>query len=89
MLKTKGGLMMNETLLHELNENIKMLNKLLQSFNKNVYTAKEAANYLNISYYTLLRLTRIGEIEHIKNGTVYLYTRECLDRWLERNKKVI
>lgn len=74
-------------LLVELNENIKELNKRLKNINQNVFNAREAAEYLRIGYDTILRLTRIGEIEHVSNGSCYLYKREYLDRWLDKNKK--
>lgn len=71
---------MNENLLIELNENLKELNKRLKQISQNVFTAKEAAEYLRIGYDTLLRLTRIGQIEYVTNGTSYLYKREYLER---------
>lgn len=77
---------MNE-LLEELNQNIKELNQTIQSINQNVFNAKEAAGYLRISYDSILRYTRIGAIEHVRNGSNYLYKKEYLDNWLERNKK--
>lgn len=80
---------MNENLLIELNENLKELNKRLKQISQNVFTAKEAADYLNIGYDTVLRLTRIGQIEHVCNGTSYLYKKEYLDNWLERNKREV
>jgi len=80
---------MNKELLIELNKNIEELINLLKKLNQNVFTAKEAAEYLRIGYDTLLRLTRIGQIEHVCNGTSYLYKREYLDRWLDRNRKEV
>lgn len=78
---------MDEILLRELNKNIKYLNERLRSINQNVFNAREAAEYLRVGYDTLLRLTRIGQIEYVPNGTSYLYKREYLDRWLDKNKK--
>lgn len=77
---------MGDKLLETLNENIKELIRL-NKFNQNVFNAKEAAEYLRIGYDTLLRLTRIGQIEYVPNGSSYLYKREYLDKWLDRNKK--
>lgn len=77
---------MNETLAKELNENIKELIRLQRS-NQQVFNAREAAEYLRISYDTILRLTRIGTIEHVKNGTSYIYKKEFLDDWLDRNRR--
>jgi len=79
---------MNKELLIELNKNIEELINLLKKLNQNVFTAREAAEYLRIGYDTLLRLTRIGQIEHVCNGTSYLYKKEYLDRWLDRNKRI-
>lgn len=76
-----------ETLLEELNENIKQLINTVESANQNVFNAREAASYLRISYDSLLRYTRIGNIEYVANGTSYLYKKEYLDDWLERNKR--
>ncbi len=73
-------------LLIELNKNIAELIRL-NRFNQNVFNSREAAEYLRIGYDTLLRLTRIGQIEYVPNGSSYLYKREYLDRWLDRNKK--
>ena len=74
-------------ILEELNKNIVELNKNLEMFNREVFTAKQAAEYLKIGYDTILRLTRIGEIEYVPNGASYLYRKEYLDRWMDKNKK--
>lgn len=76
-----------KALLMELNNNIAELNKRIRNINQNVFNSREAAEYLRIGYDTLLRLTRIREIEYVANGSSYLYKREYLDRWLDRNKK--
>lgn len=73
-------------LLKTLNKNIEELIRL-NKFNQNVFNAKEAAEYLRIGYDTILRLTRIGQIEYVPNGSSYIYKKEYLDRWLDRNKK--
>ncbi len=78
---------MNEVLLIELNKNLEELNKRLRTFNQEVFNAREAAEYLRIGYYTILSLTRIGDIEYVPNGTSYIYKKEFLDRWLDKNKK--
>lgn len=78
---------MNELLLKELNENIKKLNENVKMINKEVFNARQAAAYLEIGYDTILRLTRIGRIEYVANGASYLYKKEFLDRWLDKNKK--
>lgn len=78
---------MNEILLRDLNKNIEDLNERLRHINQNVFNSREAAEYLRIGYDTLLRLTRIGQIEYVANGTSYLYKKEYLDRWLDKNKR--
>ncbi|MGJ0845943.1 helix-turn-helix domain-containing protein [Tissierella praeacuta] len=78
---------MDKALLEELNTNIKELIKL-NKLNQNVFNAREAAEYLRIGYDTLLRLTRIGQIEYVPNGSSYLYKREFLDKWLDKNRKI-
>lgn len=80
---------MNEDLLEKLVKNLEELNENLEMFNREVFTAKQAAKYLGIGYSTLLSLTRIGRIEHVPNGASYLYRKEYLDNWLERNKKEV
>ncbi len=79
---------MNKELLIELNKNIEELINLLKKLNQNVFTAKEAAEYLRIGYDTLLRLTRIGQIEYVPNGSSYLYKKEFLDNWLDKNRRI-
>lgn len=77
---------MEDKLLETLNKNIEELIRL-NKFNQNVFNAREAAEYLRIGYDSLLRYTRIGAIEYVPNGSSYIYKREFLDRWLDRNKK--
>lgn len=79
---------MNEKLLIELNESIKKLNENVEMFNRQVFSAKQAAKYLSIGYETLLAYTRIGEITYVPNGVNYIYKKEFLDQWLDKNKKV-
>jgi excisionase family DNA binding protein len=74
-------------LLKKLNDNIEELNERLKWINQNVFTAREAAEYLRIGYDTILRLTRIGRIEYVAKGSSYIYKKEYLDRWLDRNKR--
>ena len=66
--------------IQELNENLKMQNK-------GSLSARGAANYLSVGYDTVLRLTRIGELEHVRNGSSYIYKKEWLDSWLEKKKR--
>lgn len=79
---------MNEKLLQQLIKNLEELNYKLKHINKQVFNAKDAAEYLSIGYDTILRLTRIGQIEYVPNGTSYIYKKEYLDRWLDKNKRI-
>lgn len=76
---------MEEKLILQLNKNIEELIRL-NKFNQNVFNAREAADYLRMSYDSLLRYTRIGQIEYVANGSSYIYKREFLDRWLDKNR---
>ena len=44
--------------------------------------AKQAAKYLNISYWKILDMVKKGEIPHIKAGKLVLFRQTTLDRWL-------
>lgn len=78
---------MNETLLLEIKKSIENLDKKIMITQQEVFNASEAAKYLRISYDSLLRYTRIGQIEYVPNGANYLYKKEFLDNWLNKNKK--
>lgn len=78
---------MDELLLRDLNNNIKELNERVRKINQSVFNAREAAEYLRIGYDTILRLTRIGDIEYVPNGTSYIYKKKHLDDWLEKHSK--
>lgn len=80
---------MHEALLVELVNEMKALNKKLTRLNQEVFTSEEAAEYLRVGYSTILQLARIGQIEHVRNGTSYLFKKEHLDRWLDRNKREV
>lgn len=73
----------------ELVKEIKKLNQKLGDLNREVFSAKEAAEYLRIGYDTILRLARINQIEHVKNGSSYIFRKAYLDRWLDKNKNNI
>lgn len=44
--------------------------------------AREAAKYLNISYWKILDMAKKNEIPHIRIGKLVLFRRETLDSWL-------
>ncbi len=46
-------------------------------------TAKEAADYLGISYWSLLELAKKGEVPHIKVNRRVLFRKESLDSWVK------
>ena len=50
---------------------------------KAALSTREAAAYLSISLSTLFRLTRAGEVAHVRIGRVFRYRPEDLDAFLE------
>jgi excisionase family DNA binding protein len=44
--------------------------------------AKQAARYLNISYWKILDMVKKGEIPHIRAGKLVLFRKETLDNWI-------
>lgn len=55
---------------------------ITSAFPRAAFCTKEAAAYLSISLPTLFRLTRAGEIAHVRIGRVLRYRPEDLDRFL-------
>lgn len=49
-------------------------------------TAGEAADYLGISYWLLLKMCKQKELPHIRAGSRVLFRKETLDLWL-RNRE--
>jgi excisionase family DNA binding protein len=47
-----------------------------------VLSAKEAANFIGISYWTLLNLIREKKIRHIRAGSRILVRRQALEDWM-------
>lgn len=76
-----------EDLLKVLIEEVKQLNNNISNINKEVFTAEQAAEYLEIGYSTILHYARTGQIECSKNGTDYVFRKEYLINWLDKNKK--
>lgn len=79
---------MNEELLREIKKSIDELNENLKLTNREVFNAREAADYLRIGYDTILRLTRINEIKAVRNGSSYIYKKEFLNEWLDKSTKI-
>lgn len=44
--------------------------------------ARQAAEYLGVSYWKILDMVKKGEIPHIKAGKLVLFRQETLDQWL-------
>lgn len=78
---------MNESLLLEIKEKLDELNGKMEFVGRVAFNSKQAASYLSIGYYTVLQLARIGDLEHIKNGTNYIFRKEHLDRWLDKQER--
>lgn len=51
-----------------------------------VYTMKETAEILKISYVYLSQMINQGKIQAVKVGKRKLITREAIEQFLERNK---
>ncbi len=50
-------------------------------------TAREAAKYLNISYWLVLELVKRKEIPAIHAGRRVLFRVETLDRWMDEQEE--
>ena len=46
--------------------------------------AKQAANYIGISYWTILSLARKGLIKHFRAGKKLLFRQQSLDEWMQQ-----
>lgn len=53
------------------------------------FTAKEAAEYLGISYWLLLEMVKRGEISPIRAGRRYLFRQSGLDEWMTQQERKI
>jgi D-Tyr-tRNAtyr deacylase len=54
---------------------------------KQIYTDKEASNFLRISQVTLWRERKKGKISFRRVASKIVYLREDLEKYLERNKR--
>jgi excisionase family DNA binding protein len=45
-------------------------------------TAKQASQYIGVSYDTLLKLVRQGQIKHFRGGNRILFRQNTLDQWM-------
>lgn len=53
---------------------------------KPVMTTREAAKYLRIDRHALGRLVRSGQVQHKKIGNKWVFKREWLDEFLEKQE---
>lgn len=51
-------------------------------------TAKEAAEYIGVSYWHLLETAKRKQIPHVRVGARVLFRKETLDRWMA-NQEVL
>lgn len=52
-----------------------------------IYTDKEASNYLRVSQITLWRERKAGKIDFRRVGSKIVYLKEDLENYLNRNKR--
>lgn len=50
-------------------------------------TAREAAQYIGISYWLLLEMVKKHEIPHIECGSRKLFRKAALDQWMDQQEK--
>ena len=51
------------------------------------FKAREAAEYLGVSYWLILEMAKRGEIPHIRAGRLVLFRKEALDRWMDEQER--
>ena len=54
---------------------------------KNILSAKQAANYLGISYWLILELVRKKEILHTKLSSKIIFRKDSLDNYLLESER--
>nr|DAQ71270.1 MAG TPA: helix-turn-helix domain protein [Bacteriophage sp.] len=70
-------------------ERLDSLQKLLSSSaSKNVMTVADVARYLNITEYTVYKMTRNGKIpfKKLENGKRVYFLRDDIDKWIKQQK---
>lgn len=50
-------------------------------------SAKQAAQYIGCSYWTILEMAKKGMIPHIRVGKKVLFRKYVLDNWMEEQEK--
>ena len=51
-----------------------------------IYTTKEAAKYVKMSYWDMVTLLRHNVIPHERIGCAFFITQVALDKWIETQK---
>lgn len=71
----------------ELLDNLQKL--LSSSASKNVMTVADVARYLDITEYTIYKMTRNGKIpfKKLENGKRVYFLRDEIDEWIKQQKK--
>lgn len=70
-------------------ERLDNLQKLLSSSaSKNVMTVADVARYLDITEYTIYKMTRNGKIpfKKLENGKRVYFLRDDIDEWIKQQK---
>lgn len=75
--------------LERLNDGIYALLCLVQNRQKNVMTVEDLARYLDITEYTVYKMTRNGKIPYkkLENGKRVYFLRDEIDEWLKQQKQ--
>lgn len=75
--------------LQKNGERLDSLQKLLSSStSKNVMTVADVASYLDITEYTVYKMTRNGKIpfKKLENGKRVYFLRDDIDEWIKQQK---
>lgn len=82
-----------ESIRTEMQKNGEMLDNLQKllssSASKNVMTVADVARYLDITEYTVYKMTRNGKIpfKKLENGKRVYFLRDEIDEWIKQQKK--
>lgn len=82
-----------EAIKTEMQKNGEMLDNLQKllssSASKNVMTVADVARYLDITEYTVYKMTRNGKIpfKKLENGKRVYFLRDEIDEWIKQQKK--
>jgi len=57
------------------------------AINNPTLTARQAAEYVGISYWTILDLARQGKIPHFRGGNRLLFRLSTLDQWMTEEEE--